>query len=158
MAFGMYPQYFPQQTYTPQQQYPYYSPPMPDQLAQLRAGMQSPAQQMPQQEQAQNSSGVIWVQGEAGAKSYLVANGANVLLMDSESNTFYLKSADASGMPSMRIFDYTERVNTKNSPPVTQTNVKQFATKEELESIAKRLEMLENKKKRGVTADESNGQ
>ena len=32
------------------------------------------------------------------------------MLMDSESNTFYIKSSDNSGMPMpLRIFDYTER-------------------------------------------------
>lgn len=158
MAFGVYPQYYPQQTYISQQQYPYYSPPMPDQLAQLRGGIQTQSQSMQQPEPSQSNSGVIWVQGEAGAKSYLVANGSTVLLMDSETNTFYIKSTDASGMPSMRIFDYTERATAKNAPPVTQEVTKQFATREELESISKRLEMLENKKKRSVTVDESVGQ
>lgn len=157
MAFGVYQpqQYYPQQQYY-QQQYPYYPTAMPDQLAQLRSGAQQPQQTI---QPAQGNSGVIWVQGEAGAKSYLVANGSSVLLMDSESKTFYIKSADASGMPSMHIYDYTERVTpTKPVPPVAQADEKQFATREELESITKRLEQLENKKKRGVNADESNGQ
>lgn len=54
---------------------------------------------------AQNN-GIIWVQGEAGAKSYLVAPNNTVQLWDSESQTIYLKSADASGMPTMKILDY----------------------------------------------------
>ena len=52
-----------------------------------------------QPQQVQN--GIIWVQGEAGAKSYLVAPNNTVQLWDSEAQTIYLKSADASGMPSM---------------------------------------------------------
>lgn len=155
MAFGVYQpqQYYPQQQYY-QQQYPYYPTAMPDQLSQLRSG----AQQQPIQ-QTQGNSGVIWVQGEAGAKSYLVANGSSVLLMDSESKTFYIKSADASGMPSMHVYDYEERVTpTKPVPPVAQADEKQFATREELESISKRLEQLENKKRKVVNPDESNGQ
>ena len=57
-----------------------------------------------------NQSSIIWVQGEAGAKSWAVAPGKSVMLMDSESNTFYIKSSDNSGMPMpLRIFDYTER-------------------------------------------------
>jgi len=56
-------------------------------------------------------SGILWVQGEAGAKSYLVGAGQSVLLMDSENQCFYIKSTDASGMPMpLRTFDYTERV------------------------------------------------
>lgn len=99
MAYG-YPQYYPQIPYYNAQQTA-----MPDQLAQLRAAQQ-PMMQQPAQP---SSNGLIWVQGEAGAKSYLVANGSSVLLMDSEKQTFYIKSADAAGMPSMRTFDYTER-------------------------------------------------
>lgn len=72
------------------------------------------------QNQVQQSGGIIWVQGEAGAKSYLVAPNNTVQLWDSETQTIYLKSADASGMPSMRILDYTIR---SSSPTTTQNNV-----------------------------------
>ena len=43
--------------------------------------------------QSQNDNGILWVQGEAGAKSWAVAPGKSVMLMDSESNTFYIKSS-----------------------------------------------------------------
>lgn len=54
------------------------------------------------------NQGLLWVQGESGAKSYLVAPNATVLLMDSEGTRFYLKSTDNAGMPSLRTFEYTE--------------------------------------------------
>lgn len=60
-------------------------------------------------QQTQNSSGLIWVQGIEGAKSYLVAPNTTVQLWDSEAQVIYLKSADASGMPSMKVIDYTIR-------------------------------------------------
>lgn len=64
----------------------------------------------PQVYQPQSNSGLVWVQGIEGAKSHPVSAGQSVLLMDSESNCFFIKSADASGMPMpLRIFDYTER-------------------------------------------------
>ena len=64
----------------------------------------------------QGNNGLIWVQGEAGAKSYLVAPGNTVMLMDSEGERFYLKSADASGMPMpLRVFEYKERLNATTS-------------------------------------------
>ena len=69
---------------------------------------QAPQFQAPKQPQGQQG-GVIWVQGEAGAKSYLVAPGSTVQLWDSEEKIIYLKSADASGMLSMKILDYTIR-------------------------------------------------
>ena len=69
----------------------------------------SPGVTIPQQQG--NTGNINWVQGEAGAKSFLVAPGQSVLLMDSESNVFYIKSSDASGMPMpLRTFDYKERI------------------------------------------------
>ena len=72
---------------------------------------QAPMQGQPVPPQGNTAgNGIIWVQGEEGAKGYLVAPGENRLLMDSENSTFYIKSTDASGMPlPLRVFDYTER-------------------------------------------------
>ncbi len=75
---------------------------------------------------AQQNAGIVWVQGEAGAKSYLVGAGQSVLLMDSESSAFYIKSTDASGMPMpLRVFDYKERT-------ATQVTEQSYVTHEEL--------------------------
>ena len=77
-------------------------PMQPVQQAQPNVNMQQ--QQMYQQpaiqtQQPQSSDhGIIWVQGDAGAKSYLVAPNQSVMLMDSEQNCFYIKSADASSI------------------------------------------------------------
>lgn len=71
-----------------------------------------------QPNQNQTPGGLIWVQGEAGAKSYLVAPNNTVQLWDSESQTIYLKSADASGMPSMKVLDYT--IRNSEQPQITQ--------------------------------------
>ena len=71
-----------------------------------------PAMQQFQQvmQPQQQNSGLTWVQGIEGAKSHFVSPGQSVLLMDSESNSFFIKSADTSGMPlPLRIFDYKER-------------------------------------------------
>lgn len=74
-----------------------------------------------------NTPTIVWVQGEAGAKSYLVAAGQSVLLMDAESSTFYIKSTDASGMPMpLRVFDYKERTQNAHSNQV------KYVTHEEL--------------------------
>ena len=107
---------------------------------------QSQMQQNPQQ------SGIIWVQGEAGAKSYMVAPNTTVQLWDSESQTIYLKSADASGMPSMRIIDYTIRDNNLKTPNLNPQN--DFATKDELRSVIEEINNLkakfENSKEKAV--------
>ena len=98
-----------------------------------------PMQYYPNQNQQSNSS-LIWVQGEAGAKSYLVAPNQTVQLWDSEANVIYLKSADASGMPSIRVLDYTIRDNAPARAEVgSQTN---NATKEEVANLEAKLNAL----------------
>lgn len=99
-----------------------------DQLNQLRnAPMAMPAYQQPRQDAALN-----WVQGEAGAKSWIVTPGATVLLMDSEAQRFYLKSADVNGVPAMRIFEYTEVVPTR---PTQHAQATQFVTMDEFKAF-----------------------
>lgn len=66
----------------------------------------------------QTNQGIIWVQGEAAARSYLVAPNSTVLLMDSETSRFYLKSANNAGMPSLQIFEYSEVA--QNPPQAAQ--------------------------------------
>lgn len=105
-------------------QYPTYNP-------------QSQMQMQMQQQQAQQSN-LTWVQGEAGAKSYLVAANTTVPLWDSEAQVIYLKSADASGMPSMKILDYTIR-DSSNLPLKIPGDSPEFATKDEVETIKDNL-------------------
>lgn len=93
---------------------------------------------MQQYQPQQQSGGLIWVQGEAGAKSHPVGAGQSVLLMDSETNRFFIKSADVSGMPlPLRIFDYTEQkdaAKATDSASAATLDVSRFVTHEELES------------------------
>ena len=66
-----------------------YSFGVPGQMNQFQQQpVQMPAQ--PVQQPQQNNNGILWVSGEVGAKSYLVAPGTSVLLMDSESEKFYM--------------------------------------------------------------------
>lgn len=88
----------------------------------------------------QGSSSLIWVQGEAGAKSYMVAPNNTVALWDSESQTVYLKSADASGMPSMRVLDYKIRESASTSP--IKGSKTDFATKDEVFFIQKQIDEI----------------
>lgn len=125
---------------------PFYRPTYYDQMQpnpnmnQFNQQFQPPATPPATQPMAQQgNNGLIWVQGEAGAKSYIVAPGNTVMLMDSEGERFYLKSADASGMPMpLRVFEYKERAETPSkatSAPVTAQNVNfdNFITREEFE-------------------------
>lgn len=85
----------------------------------------------------QQSGGLLWVQGIEGAKSHFISPGQSVLLMDSESNSFFIKSADASGMPlPLRIFDYTERTAqpAPQTPTAAPVDTSGFVTREEFET------------------------
>lgn len=95
-----------------------------------------------QQQVQQQNNGIIWVQGLAGAKSYLVAPNTTVQLWDSEEQVIYLKSADASGMPTMKVLDYTIREQ-QNAPTVQADLIESdYATKKELLDIKNQIEDL----------------
>lgn len=69
------------------------------------------AQPTPTVSQQPNGGIVCYpISGEEAVNSYLVAPNQSVWLIDMEKGTFYIKSADGSGMPlPVRIFDYKER-------------------------------------------------
>lgn len=124
--------------YNPYQSY--YQPPMPDQLAQLRQGQYQQQMTAPAVQQPANN-GINWVQGEEGAKAYLVAAGNSVLLMDSEATSFYIKSTDPSGMPlPLRIFDYTERTAAPKTPVQgTQEPGVEYVTRDEFDALSDKI-------------------
>lgn len=99
-------------------------------------------QQQPQMQQPMNNNGIIWVQGEAGAKSYLVAPNTTVQLWDSESQTIYLKSADASGMPSIKTLDYTIR---DANPPIQSVVVDddKYISRDEFDALKSKIDGLQ---------------
>ena len=146
---------------------PYYSNPVPDNLQQLRNNNQM-QQPMVQQPQPQTNNGLIWVQGEAGAKSYLVAPNTTIMLMDSEASKFYLKSADSSGMPlPLRIFDYKERQSAPTSDFKAPTSDfseldGKYITREEFEqrmaAVSHNCKCKEKPKKNNLTEDATDGE
>ena len=104
--------------------------------------VQTPVMQTQQNQQAMNN-GLIWVQGEQAAKSYLVAPNTTVQLWDSEEKVIYLKSADASGMPSMKILDYTIRGDANTVEPVAE-----YATKDDIKALEAKIRELETVRRR----------
>lgn len=125
----------------------YYGQAMPDQLAQLRQNAYQQPMMGQAAQQTQGTPSIIWVQGEEGAKAYMVAAGNSVLLMDSENSAFYIKSTDASGMPlPLRVFDYKERTTDAKTPPQTaQQAGGEFVTRAEFNALAARCAELEKK-------------
>ena len=103
-----------------------------------------PTFQQPQQS-------ILWVQGIEGAKAYPVGAGNSVLLMDSDNQSMYIKSADQAGVPSLRVFEYKEVTGKKEEPKV---DTKTFVTRDEFEEAIAKLTEKKKKKKREYDDDD----
>ena len=145
MAYGNYAPFYRTGYFNPMQTQT--MPPMADNQNQFAQPYQPPIQQPTQPiapptaptQTPQMSNDMIWVQGLAGAKAYLVAPNTTVTLWDSENPIIYLKSCDVNGMPSMKILDVTEHTETPSKSPsneVEHTN-KEFALVDDLKGIRK---------------------
>ena len=108
------------------------------------------------QYQQTQTNGINWVQGIEGAKAYPVAPNANVMLMDSSANTFYIKSADATGRPTISLYDYEERK--VGNDTTTQNKTADFVTKEELYAILGGFVKKGESDEQSVQTTESNGE
>lgn len=129
--------------YPYQNTYPY-APAMPDRLAQLQYQQMQQVPQMPQAQMTQQNNGILWVSGEIGAKSYLMAPGTTVLLMDSESQKFYIKTTDMSGMPTIRTFEYSEVYPNAQKQPIEAAEdlSERFVTRQEYNEMRARYETI----------------
>lgn len=127
----------PNYPYYGYQPYQPYQPPMADQLMQLRQNQYQPnMQQVPQQQ----APSIVWVQNEMEAANYLVAPNSAVTLWDSNAPVVYLKQADASGKPSMKIYDLVERSQRPAQAP--QVPAVEYAPLSRLEALEARLNEL----------------
>jgi len=97
---------------------------------------------------ANQPNALIWVQGEGAAKSYPVAPNTSVPLWDSEANVVYIKSADASGMPSIKVLDYTVRDNAQRTAEIQPQG--DFVTHNELADMQKEIDALKAKFERNT--------
>lgn len=138
--------------FNPYYQNPYYPQPMPDNLMQMRQQqmMQPAPPPVPQNPVA--AGGVQWVSSEQEARGYLIAPNSAVALWDSTAPTVYLKQADASGKPTLKIYDLVERIETASNAP--QKPGVEFVTREEFDRLAALVGELKGKKKRKVEEDE----
>ena len=133
-------------------QNPYYPQPMPDTLMQMRQ-QQMPMMQTPQAPQNPIAQGgVQWVSGEQEARGYLIAPNSAVALWDSTAPTVYLKQADASGKPTLKIYDLVER--TETAPNAPQKPGVEFVTRKEFDVLAALVGELKDKKKRKEDDDD----
>ena len=133
-------------------QNPYYAQPMPDNLAQLRQQQMPPmmAPQPPQNPVAQ--SGVQWVSGEQEARNWMIAPNAAVALWDSSAPTVYLKQADASGKPTLKVYDLVERL--ASAPDAQKAPAAEYVTRKEFDALAALVSEMKGKKRKEEKSDE----
>ena len=120
---------YPYQSYqNPWQQgyYPVYQQPQIQQ--------QQPVQQSYTPPITQN--GIIWISGLQEAQMYPIAPNNAVALWEKSGKTLYLKSADATGKPTLRVYDLVERSETDSeSASASDGKLPAYATKEDLAAV-----------------------
>lgn len=118
---------------------------------------QQPVQQaIPQPEQKPENI-YAWVKSDEEISNYLVAPGKSVLLMDTRSSKFYIKSADASGMPlPLRVYEYKENTP-QTAAAENPLNIGEYVKREEIDSIIdQRLnELMKSNTKKETKKNES---
>lgn len=122
------------------QMYPQYQQPFQQvqNVQPLQTLQQSVAPQQPQ-----NQSNIVWVEGEADARSFQLAPNTTMPLWDRNAQVIYYKSSDASGMPSLKILDYTIRDQNTGSNPLNGRNpvaVAEYVTKAEFDDLKAQFE------------------
>lgn len=104
--------------------------------------MQGQQMQTPQPNPAASNAGMIWVDGYNEAAMYPVAPNAAVALWDKSAASIYLKKADATGRPSIQIFDLVERKEAPQAASDAQGGV--YATKAALASVESTVEEIKH--------------
>lgn len=139
--------------FNPYYQNPYYPQPMPDNLMQMRQQqMMQPQMPQPVLQNLAAQGGVQWVSGEQEARGYLIAPNSAVALWDSTAPTVYLKQADASGKPSLKIYDLVERTEAPQTAPAVKPE--EYVTRKEFDDLAAIVGEMKGKKKRRVEEDD----
>ena len=142
MAYGNYAPFYRGTYMNPMQ-----TPTMPN-MAENQNQWQLQNMQQPLNQPIQTpTNDMIFVLNENEASSFPVLPNNRVVLWDKNQKTFYVKSANAQGIPSMQIFDFTERpINTPKTPTDESFNIPDnFVTKDEFNALKGKLEELTQK-------------
>ena len=137
---------FGQQPYVYQQ--PIYNQPIGQPISQpmqepMMRPQYQPAPQMsayqPQPQQPQHQS-IIWIPNEQAANDFIVAPNNAVTLWDMNAPVVYVKKADASGKPSMIVYDLVERAQAAPAPAAPRKDMsEEYVTRREFEELVAKL-------------------
>ena len=120
-----------------QYQYPYQQP-----IQQFQPQAMVPAQpQQPQQQQpVMTQTSIVWVNNENDALSYPIAPNNAVALWETSGKRIYMKSADATGRPTIKTFDLVEHVDAE---VVENPKEIPYAMKEDLKTVVSAVKDLD---------------
>ena len=85
------------------------------------------------QPQQNQNPGIVWISNEREAALYPVAPNNAVTLWSQNEPVVYLKTADATGRPTLKTYDLVERVEQKEH---------NFVTKDELSTVVNAITSL----------------
>lgn len=142
MAYGNYAPFYRGGYFNPMQMPT--MPNMADTQNQYNPQYQTPVQQQPIMQTANNTNDMIWVLNENEATSYPVAPNNTVTLWDKNEPIIYIKSVNMQGVPSMRVLEFTERtVNAPKTPVEHVCNCgDKFVTLEVFNALQSKFEEL----------------
>lgn len=82
---------------------------------------------------------IIRVSGMEGAKEFKMGPNSRAILMDAHNPIFYFKVTDDAGYPTIEDYDFFKRQKPAESQPAIETPAVEYATKEDLDTMAKQL-------------------
>lgn len=92
-------------------------------------------------QQATMPHAIEYVNGVEGAKAYLIPPNSTKLLMDSDGDYFYIKTANPQGQANVKIYKYEEVTQSTSKDNAEKKTVK-YATMEDIEAIKEEIEKL----------------
>lgn len=102
-------------------------------------------QQPNQVTQNQATSGIIWVSGLAEAQAFPVVANSAVALWEQSGKTIFLKSADSTGKPSIKVYDLVERTDSLSPASGSQEDkMVNYAVKDDVVALAGAVKSIMN--------------
>lgn len=101
---------------------------MQAQLAQLQGNQ-------PQQQTIQQGYQIQTVKGIAGARAFAIPPSSSIVLMDTDSSVFYVKTTDANGLETVKAYEFSEKE--VDSPELSSDK---FILKSDFEKLAEKVE------------------
>ena len=152
--FGQQPYVYQQPIYN---QPPMMQEPMMRPQYQPAPSMQYPTPQ-PQPQQPSGGQSIIWVPNEQAANDFIVAPNNAVTLWDMNAPVVYVKKADASGKPTMTIYDLVERAQAVITPTAARKGMmEEYVTRKEFDELVAKLAAPSVRPARKTKEAESDG-